>query len=80
MQETVDTEYTLWPNLCPFTNWCESYLTGHESRPSCKISFHVKVSSEVIDYDLLHIQYDRSMYKVITGAINSGRFFNCSPA
>lgn len=83
-QETVAIDCALWPNLYPFTNWCESYLTGHESRLSSKISFLAKVFSEVIDYvmhyDLLHFQYDRSMYKVITGAINSGRFFNCSPA
>ena len=63
---------------------CESVLSGKESRLTGKISFHTKLFSEIIDYallfDLLQFQYDRAMYEVISGAINSARFTNCSPA
>ena len=52
--------------------------------PDLLVSFHTKLFSEIIDYalhfDLLQFQYDRAMYKVISGAINSARFTNCSPA
>ena len=74
----------MWPNLYPYTKWCESVLSGRESRLSGKISFHTKLFSEIIDYglhfDLLQFHYERTMYKVISGAINSGRFTQCSPA
>ena len=49
-----------------------------------KIAFCAKLFSEITDYalhfDLLQWQYDRSLYKVVSGAINTARFSNCSPA
>ena len=84
MTKTVGIECCLRPSLYPHTTWCESVLSGRESRLSGKISFHTKLSSEIIDYglhfDLLQCHYERTMYKVISGTINSGRFTQCSLA
>ena len=48
------------------------------------MSFILKVFSEIAHYalhfDLLQFQYDRCIYKTVSGAINSARFLNCSPA
>ena len=76
-------EYALWPNLSPYTDWCESMISG-TTRQSAKITFYTKVYSKIPDYalhfDLLQFHYDRCMYKVVSGAINTGRLLNCSPA
>ncbi len=49
-----------------------------------KVSFHTKLLSEILDYalhyDLLQFQYDRWLYKTVSGAINTARFLKCSPA
>ena len=45
-------ECALWPNLYPFTAWCESIHVGRESRKSSKISFITKCLSPIIDYSL----------------------------
>ena len=84
MNETVGLECALWPNMYPRTDWCESAISGSDSRLSSKMSFILKVFSEIADYalhfDLLQFQYDRCIYKTVSGAINSARFLNCSPA
>ena len=71
-------ECALWPNLNPYTDWCESMISGATMRQSTKISFYAKVYSEIPDYalqfDLLQLHYDRCMYQVISGAINTGNF------
>ena len=81
---TVGIECALWPNLYPFTTWCESGLSGKNNRLSVKKSFCAKLFSEIVDYalhfDLLQWQYDRALYKVVSGAINTARFSHCSPA
>lgn len=81
---TVGIECALWPNLYPFTSWCESTLSGKQTRLSSKIAFSTKLFSEIADYalhfDLLQWQYDRALYKVVRGAINTARFSKCSPA
>jgi hypothetical protein len=81
---TIGIECALWPNIYPFTNWCESTICGKEARLSSKRAFSTKVFSEVTDYvlhyELLQWQYDRALYKVVSGAINSARVSNCSPA
>ena len=33
-----------------------------------------------LDFELLCFQYDRWLFKTVTGAINSSQIFNCSPA
>ena len=47
-------------------------------------SLYSKLFLEIADYglhfDLLQWQYDRALYKVVSGAINTARFSNCSPA
>lgn len=74
-------ECAIWPSLYPFTNWCESTLSGN--RDSAKISFMTKVFSHIVDYamlfELLLFQYDRWLFKTVSGAINSARVLKCSP-
>ena len=66
------------------SSWCESSLCGKQARHSSKIAFCTKPFLEVLDYglnfELLQWQYDRALYKVVSGAINTARFSNCSPA
>ena len=80
---TVAIECTLWPNLYPTREWCESAISGKETRLSGKTAFSTKVFSEITDYslhfDLLQWQYDCALYKVVSGAINTAAFSNCSP-
>lgn len=77
-------ECALWPSLYPFTEWCESSITDSGSRCSSKVSFNTKLFSEIVDYatsyELLQFQYDRWLYKTVSGAINTARMQHCSPA
>ena len=77
-------ETALWPHLYHNNTLCESLLEGQDSRLSGKVSFMTKVMSCVpdyaIEYDLLHYHYDRWLFKTITGAINTAKKSNCSPA
>lgn len=43
-------ECALWPHLYPFHEWCETKLSGNTSRQSAKVSFTMKIQSEVLDY------------------------------
>lgn len=45
-------ECALWPNLYPYTSWCESVVKGQTTRESSKVAFMKKLLSEVIDYNL----------------------------
>lgn len=76
-------ETALWPNLYHENALCESFLEGQETRKSGKVSFMTKITSAVSDYaihyNLVHYQYDRSLFKTITGAINSAKQGQCSP-
>jgi hypothetical protein len=82
--DTRGIECALWPNLYPFSAWCESNISDSGSRLSMKVSFHTKLLSEILDYalhyDLLQFQYDRWLYKTVSGAISTTRFLKCSPA
>ena len=77
-------ECCLWPNLYPYTSWCETTLKGNESRQSSKIAFITKLFSNIVDYgttyDLLQFHYDMWIFKTVTGAISSARRIKCSPA
>ena len=83
-KQTEGIECALWPNLYPYTAWCESAISDGASRLSTKVSFNAKLLSQVLDYalhfELLQFQYDRWLYKTISGAINVGRYLNCSPS
>ena len=76
-------ECALWPNLYPYSNWCASNLDGKQSRLSSKVSFMIKVNSEIADYsmnhELLHFHYDLWLWQTVSGAIASVRHFKCSP-
>ena len=75
-------ECALWPHLYPFRSWCESILYGGQDRRTTKVSFTTKVMSPIVDYaldfELLCFQYDRWLFKTVTGAINSNQDFDCS--
>ena len=83
-KDTQGIECALWPNLYPFTTWCESSISDSGSRLSSKASFNAKLFSEILDYsldyDVLQFQYDRWLYKTVSGAINTARLLKCSPA
>lgn len=77
-------ECALWPNIYPFTSWCESIHDGVESRKSSKKSFLTKCFSPVLDYSfnfsLLQFVFDRWIFKTVTGAINSAKIFSAKNA
>ena len=76
-------ECALWPALYLRTSLCESVLEGQNNRASSKISYMHKVLSPVVDfainYDILQYQYDRWLFKTITGAVNASKASGCSP-
>ena len=45
-------ECALWPNLYPYTSWCESVVKRQTTRESSKVAFMKNLLSEVIDYNL----------------------------
>ena len=77
-------ECALWPNLYLYTDWCESMISGATTKQSAKISFYAKVCCEfpgyALHFHLLQFHHDRCIYKVISGAINTGQLLNCSHA
>ena len=82
-RDFVGVECALWPSLYPTTAMCESVLEGQTNRASGKVSFIHKILSAVPDYslsyELLQYQYDRWLFKTITGAVNSSKQSGCSP-
>ena len=47
---TQGIECAFWPNLYPFTHWCETMLNGGTDRRSAKVSFMTKVFSSIVHY------------------------------
>ena len=78
-----EVECALWPALYFRTSLCESVPEGQNNRASSKISYMHKVLSPVVDfainYDILQYQYDRWLFKTITGAVNASKASGCSP-
>ena len=76
-------ECALWPNLYPYSDWCDSTLDGKESRLSFKVSYMIKVNFEIADYginhELLHFHYDLWLWQTVGGAIACARKMKCSP-
>ena len=62
---------------------CETIMRWQSNRASGKISYMHKVLSPAVDYsldyELLQFQYDRWLFKTITGAVNSSKASGCSP-
>ena len=58
-------------------------LEGQDNRASGKIAFMHKLLSPVDDFalnfDILQYQYDRWLFKTITGAVNASKASGCSP-
>lgn len=77
-------ECALWPSLYHTKTMCESVLEGSTSCESGKVAFMAKLLSPVagyqLEYEQIHYQYDRWLFKTITGAINTARISNCSAA
>ena len=76
-------ECALWPALYHTTSLCESILEGQDNRASAKIAFMHKLLSPVhdfsINFEVLQYQYDRWLFKNITGAVNASKASGCSP-
>jgi hypothetical protein len=83
-RENDGIECAIWPHLYPFHEWCETKLSGNTSRQSAKVSFTMKIRSEILDYsleyDLLQFVYDRWVFTTVSGAISSSRALNVSAA
>ena len=83
-RENSGIECALWPHLYPFLEWCETCLSGNNTRQSAKVSFSLKILSEVLDYaldyDLLQFVYDRWLFTTVSGAISTARYFSTSAA
>lgn len=76
-------ECALWPTLYLTTSMCESTSEGHTNQASGKESYLHKVLSSVVDFsldfDLLQYQFDRWLFKTITGRVNTSGQFGCKP-
>ena len=76
-------EHALWLALYHTTSLCESILEGQDNRASGKIAFMHKLLSPVHDFsikfEILQYQYDRWLFKTITGAVNASKASGCSP-
>ena len=76
-------ETAIWPLLYPYKRMCESSVGNGNARMSLKRAFILKVLSPVVDYSmdyaLLQFNYDRWLYKTISGAIEAGRRFKPNP-
>ena len=55
-------EIAVWPLLYLKNEWCESSFAGTQTRLSKKRAFHLN-----------QFQYDRYIFKSVTGAIESGK-------
>ena len=68
---------------CNVPALCESMLEGQDNRASGKIAFMHKLLSPVqhfaINFEILQYQYDRWLFKTITGAVNASKACGCSP-
>ena len=82
--QNVGVECALWPNLYPNFSFCETSLSGQESRVNSKIAFMTKVFSQISDYgtsfELLQIHYDIWLFNTVSGAITTAQQRSCSPA
>ena len=84
IKDIAGIECTLWPNLYPFTAWCDTVHDGTDTRLSQKVSFLTKVKSCILDYslsyELLQFNFDLWLFKTVSGAIATARHMKCSPA
>lgn len=76
-------EIAIWPLLYVREEWCESAIAGGISHLSAKHAFHLKAMSVIVDYGqdygLLQYQYDRWLFKTVSGAVESGRVHGTLP-
>ena len=83
MKDIAGIECALWPNLYPFTDWCDTVHDGTDTRLSQKVSFLTKVKSCILDYslsyELLQFNFDLWLFKTVSGAIATARHMKCSP-
>ena len=80
----VGIETGIWPVLYYNRRLCESSMDITNKRISYKTAYIVKCLSEVVVFSLLfhllQFQYDRWIYRTVTGAINCARKMHCTPA
>ena len=76
-------ECALWPALYHTTSLYESILEGQDNRATGKIAFMRTLLSPVhefsINFEIWQYQYDRWLFKTITGAVNASKASGCSP-
>jgi len=72
-------ECCLWPTLYHKTSTCDSLIQRQSNRASKVHKVCLPVSDFSLNFELLQYQYDRWLFKTITGAINSSRASGCSP-
>ena len=76
-------ECALWPALYHTTSLCESILEGQDNRATGKIAFMRTLLSPVhdfsINFEISQYQYNRWLFKTITGAVNASKASGCSP-
>lgn len=76
-------EMAIWPLLYLKPEWCESGNHGGQTRLSAKRLFHCKVMSGILDFgqdfSLLQYQFDRWLFKTVSGAVESGKALGTSP-
>ena len=77
-------ETGIWPILYHRDQFCESSILQSDNSRHSKRQFIHKCLSNILDFsslfDLLHFQYDRWAFEIITGTIESGKKFGCSAA
>lgn len=77
-------ETAIWPILY-FAKWlCPSHISSSETHASSRSQFMMQCRSTITDYadcyELLQYQYERWLYKTVSGAIEVGKKLKCSPA
>lgn len=77
-------ETAIWPLLYPYDRFCESRVADTGRRESSKKAYMLKLNCEIYDYcgtfSLLRFNYDRWLYKTVTGAVAAGHSRLCTPA
>lgn len=69
-------EIAIWPLLYVQPQWCESAIEGGTSRLSANHAFYLNFAQ---DFGLLQYQYDRWLFKTVTGAVETGKIHRTSP-
>lgn len=77
-------ECALWPLLYLKKEWCESAIEDSGTRKSAKICFRLNLLSNIVnfsaDFGLLQYNFDRWIFRIISGAVTVGKNYDLNPA